>query len=251
MNTAVQCYRQQQSTGAAEREALILAHLPLVRKVASRIAAHLPASVDLKDLVSAGCLGLLSATERFDPGRGLEFATFAEFRIKGAILDELRSLDTLPRRRRSRFHQLERVRRELQHSLGREPSEDEMAAALGMPRPEYTALAADLTPAMELSLTLLERGSGELQLGTPEDQTSPETQMIRSELRRRLVQAIRALPERQRSVISLYYYARLTYDEIALLYDVTASRICQIHRLAIQQLREQLSAAERGEGGEP
>jgi RNA polymerase sigma factor for flagellar operon FliA len=251
MNTALQCYRQEkQRPTSPDRETMVQSYLPLVRRVAHRIARNLPASVDVNDLVSAGCIGLLSAVERFDPERGLDFGTFAEFRIKGAILDELRARDPVPRRSRHRIHQMEKLRRELIGILGRPPNDEEMAEHLGMELEDYHTLADSLTPCLELSLSLLDQGSGNNQMVDGGGHACPDAALQRKELRRRLVNSIRCLPERLRTVISLYYYARLSYKEISLLFEVTESRICQMHREAVNQIRTLLDNDEVGQNPE-
>jgi RNA polymerase sigma factor for flagellar operon FliA len=238
MNSALQRHHQeQQRPGSVDRETMVQSYLPLVRRVAHRIARNLPASVDVNDLISAGCIGLLSAVERFDPERGLNFGTFAEFRIKGAILDELRARDPVPRRSRHRMHQMENVRRELTGILCRPPNDEEMAQHLGMALGDYHSLADSLTPCLEFSLSSFDQGAFEIPVADGDGRTRPDTVLQRKELRRRLANAIRCLPERLRTIISLYYYARVSYREIALLFEVTESRICQMHNEAVDQIR--------------
>lgn len=249
MNTATLSYREEQRrTETGTREARILEHLPLVQRVASRLARHLPASVDRRDLVLAGCVGLISALERFDPRRGLDFGTFAEFRIRGAILDELRALDPISRRARRRLHQIEARRRALTGTLGRPPSDEELAQDLGMTLAEFERQQAALTPGIELSLSLLEQCGFEPSDDPERELSQPDQRLLRGEARRRLMRALRRLPERLRTVISLHYYAQLSYKEIALLFDVTESRVCQLHREAVQSLRESMSQEEPGAG---
>lgn len=245
MNTATLSYRQQQRRlESGSREARILEHLPLVERVARRIARHLPSSVDARDLVLAGCVGLITALERFDPRRGLDFGTFAEFRIRGAILDELRALDPVSRRTRRRLHQVEAQRRALTGELGRPPSDEELAQACGMSLEEYQKTRSALTPGLELSLSLLEQCGVEPAADPDQEMAQPDQRLLRAEARRRLVRALRTLPERLRTVVSLHYYMQLSYKEIALLFDVTESRVCQMHREAMNALREALQRPE-------
>jgi RNA polymerase sigma factor for flagellar operon FliA len=227
-------------TSLPERDIMIKDYLPLVRKVAHRIARHLPSNIEVNDLISSGSVGLLYALERFDPSRGLDFGTFAEFRIKGAILDNLRAMDPVPRRSRQRLQEMERTRRTLIGKLGRMPNDEEMAGKLEMSIEEYHTMVGHLTPCMELSFVLMEHGTTALQASNASPQPSPHSELRRKELRRQLVKSIRKLPERERTVISLYYYANLSYKEIALLFDVTESRICQIHRDAVKRMRPYL-----------
>ncbi|NMB73997.1 MAG: FliA/WhiG family RNA polymerase sigma factor [Myxococcales bacterium] len=239
MNTATMSYREEQlRSEGSSREARILQYLPLVQRVASRLARHLPASVDRRDLVLAGCVGLIAALERFDPQRGLDFGTFAEFRIRGAILDELRALDPISRRARRRLHQVEARRRALTGQLGRPPDNEELAQDLGMSLAEFERQQAVLTPGLELSLSLLEQCGFELPSDPEREQAQPDQRLLRNEARRRLTRALRRLPERLRTVVSLYYYAQLSYKEIALLFDVTESRVCQMHREAVNIMRD-------------
>ena len=246
MKQEVQSYQNEQNRlNPSERETMIKDYLPLVRRVAHRIARHLPSSVEVNDLISAGCVGLLFALERFDPERGLDFGTFAEFRIKGAILDNLRALDPVPRRSRQRMQQMEKVRRRLTGEKGRPPSDDEMAENLELTLAEYHKLIAALTPCMEMSTVLLDHGGSALKASKASSNPCPHTSLKRKEMRRHLVKAIRKLPEKERTIISLYYYARLSYKEIALLFDVTESRICQIHREAVRKMRPYLEKEER------
>lgn len=239
MNAVLQAYRQHGQSDGDTREARVRAYLPLVRRQALRMARTLPSTVDINDLVSAGCLGLLFALERFDPQRGLDFETYAEYRIKGAILDELRALDPLSRRQRQRLRQVERCRRNLRQTLGREPSDEEMAEGLGLDVSEWQELAASLGPGGELSLVLLS-----LDKSNPaaDGEQRPDRRLQQRQLRQALVAALRRLPERLRTVMSLYYYARLNYKEIAQLLGVSESRVCQLHRRAVLRIREHFAA---------
>ncbi len=258
MNAALKNYKlERKRLEDQEREKIVRDHLPLVRKVAFRIARHLPSTVEVDDLISAGCVGLLSASDRFDPERGLEFSSFAEFRIKGAILDHLRVMDPIPRRSRQRIQMLDRTRNKLTHELGRPPDDDEMAEAMGLELDDYFKMLGNLSPCMELSHVIFDKGSIPLQVTQATGVTSPHSVMAHKELRRRLVKAIRSLPDRQRTVISLYYYAKLSYKQIAILFDVTESRVCQIHRDAVRRMKplidgdaEPFGRAREKQGGE-
>jgi RNA polymerase sigma factor FliA len=223
-----------------DRETLIENYLPLVKSVARGVARRLPSWIDPDDLISAGCLGLISATERFDPTRGITFGLFAKYRIRWAIMDELRAIDPVSRRRRQRMQHLERTRTELTNELGNPPSDEQLAEQLGLELDEFLNMAGKLTPALEFSLDLLERGAASMLQPEVGAIPSPDRALFDKELRLRLVEAINRLPDRMRTVISLYYYARLNYREIALLLDVTESRICQIHREACQRMRTHL-----------
>ncbi len=243
MNPITKQYqRQRDQKPPIAKETTIQQNLSLVRRVAYRIAAHLPSSVEIEDLISAGCVGLLMALERYDSEVGLDFATFAEYRIKGAILDNLRTLDPLPRRSRKWLQDLERARKKLTGTLGRPPADDELADELGLAHEVYEEMFAKFSPCMGLSFVLLDGVSAAQRASEASSSPSPFDVLERRQLRGALVRAIRALPERERTVISLYYYAGLSYKEIALLFDVTDSRISQIHRLAAQRIKAGIEA---------
>jgi len=246
MNQAVGRYQEElRRPEGPGRDAMIRAYLPLVRKVAHRICRGLPPGIDVNDLIASGCVGLISALERFDPSRGLDFGSFAEFRVKGAILDELRALDPVPRRSRKQLQHLEKVRRKLQGTLGRPPVSEEMAEELNMSVSAYQELEGHLTPGIEMSLVLLNQEK-ELSASESSANSLPADRILqKEELRQSLVRAIRCLPERLRTVISLYYYSHLSYKEIALLYDVTESRVCQMHREAVSLMRDDLDRDEQ------
>lgn len=220
-----------------QREAQVLAHLPLVRKEAQRVARRLPAWVDIEDLISAGYLGLLSAVERFDPRRGLSFGAFASHRVKGAILDELRALDPISRRRRRRLRNMEQTRQRMTSEMCGPPTAEQLAERLGLSVAEYQTEESDLLVGALVSLDAINIGQGSLRLADDEKNPPPEATFLRQELRSQLARAIEHLPDRERSVISLYYHRRLAYREIAALYKVTESRICQIHRNAVEHIR--------------
>jgi RNA polymerase sigma factor for flagellar operon FliA len=242
MNIAIENHHQQNTPTTKSQESTIRAYLPLVRRIAHRIARDLPDEVDINDLVSAGCIGLISALGRFDPDRGPSFGTFAEFRIRGAILDELRQLDPLPRRSRRQMQILSQTRRGLTNKLGHPPDDEDMANHLKMTINEYHMLTGRLIPTFELSLSLMDHIASIARMSESGPHATPDNILQRKELRNRLVKAIQSLPERSRTVISLYYYSRMNYKEIALLFDVTESRICQIHSIAVNQLRKQLES---------
>ncbi|RME20801.1 MAG: FliA/WhiG family RNA polymerase sigma factor [Deltaproteobacteria bacterium] len=246
MNAAVKAYGNFRPADRQDREKVVRTYLPLVKKIAYRMARTIPSSVDIKELVSAGCMGLLVALERFDPSRGLDFETFAEFRIKGAILDELRSMDTMSRRNRRLYRRIERCRSKLRNELGREPEPDEMARELGIEREEYLKLESNLSPAVEMSLAIMEMsGTGIASDG----ESRPDRKLQKKQLRQALKEAVVTLPERLRTVLSLYYYLRLNYREIAQLMGITESRVCQLHQKAVRLVRQRLVVFEGGGHG--
>jgi len=232
----------------ALRDRLILMYAPIVKYVAGRLGSGLPAHVDEGDLVSYGLLGLISAIERYDPDRDVKFETYAIARIKGSILDELRSLDWVPRSVRSRARQIERAMAELESKLSRAPTDEELAKKVGISVEE---LEDSLTDISRSSIAALDElwtisGSGGDQVAlidTIEDTQGPEPQsaFAQTELREMVADAITSLPEREKLVITLYYYEDLTLREIGEVLGVTESRVSQLHTKAILRLKARLS----------
>ena len=242
-------WRRFRRTGdQALRDRLILTYAPIVKYVAGRLGSGLPAHVDEGDLVSYGLLGLMSAIERYDPDRDVKFETYAIARIKGSILDELRSLDWVPRSVRSRARQIERSMAELEAKLGRAPTDEEIAEKIGISTEE---LEDSLTDISRSSIAALDElwtisGSGGDQVAlidTIEDTSLPEPQaaLAKTELREMLAEAITSLPEREKLVVTLYYYEELTLREIGDVLGVTESRVSQLHTKAILRLKAHLS----------
>jgi RNA polymerase sigma factor for flagellar operon FliA len=226
------------------RQQRVLAHLSLVRREARRIARRLPEGVDADDLVSAGTLGLMGAVDRFEPDRGLSFAAYALHRIRGAILDELRTLDTISRRRRRRRRDLEQVRHQMTGELGRPPEDEALAERLGISLEQLNCERDRTVGGAPLSLDAL--CAGGLRLSDSDGHPPPDRQLLRREQGRRLRRAIDRLPRRERAVIRCYYEDHLAYRQIAARFGVSESRICQIHRSAIRRIRSRLAAEERG-----
>jgi RNA polymerase sigma factor for flagellar operon FliA len=235
-------WRVFKKTGSAEtRERLILHYTPLVRFVASRVGAGVPGSVEHADLVSYGTIGLIEAVDRFDPARNIKFETYAVTRIRGAMLDEMRALDWVPRSVRARFRRLETAKSKLRADLLREPTHRELADELGCE-------TRDLRRAAAVSLVTLEEmvalGGGEdgdhvTVLDTIEDDTAadPGARVEFEETRRALVEALAALEEREQTMISQYYFAERTLAHIGRAFGVTESRVSQIHSKALRSLR--------------
>jgi len=234
----------------ALRDRLIVMYAPIVKYVAGRLGSGLPAHVDEGDLVSYGLLGLISAIERYDPDRDVKFETYAIARIKGSILDELRALDWVPRSVRSRARQIERAMSELESKLGRAPSDEEVAKKVGITVEE---LEDSLTDISRSSIAALDElwtisGSGGDQVAlidTIEDTQGPEPQsaFAQTELREMVADAITSLPEREKLVITLYYYEDLTLREIGEVLGVTESRVSQLHTKAVLRLKARLSGS--------
>ena len=237
-------YKKSEDAGARDR--LIFEYLPLVKYVASRMAVVLPPTVQMEDLVSSGILGLIDAIEKFDPRRDTRFKTYAIMRIRGAILDELRSLDWVPRSTRRKARQLEEAYSVLERDLGRPARDDEVAGHLKLSRREFYALLAEVSATCLLSLDgFVSRVDGEetTRMGDnlPDLQgPGPSFRLEGAEVRDLLVGAIEGLPARERDVIALYYYEELTLREIGELLGVSESRVCQIHTKAIMRLRGRL-----------
>lgn len=230
--------------GQSLRDRLIVHYSPLVKFVAGRVGAGLPRSVDQADLVSYGIFGLIDAIEKFEPERGFKFETYAINRIKGAILDELRALDWVPRSVRSRAREIERSLAELEHREQRSVSDDELAKHMGK---DLDNLRGDLAEISTLGLVALDEVLGPESRSSLSDMISdrsgmsPEAAFQKEETRRLLADAINRLPERERLVLTLYYFEGLTLAEIGDVLSVTESRVCQIHAKSVMSLRNRLS----------
>ena len=226
-----------------EQERVLLEHLPIVRFLARRIHERLPQHVDIEDLVSAGVVGLMDAFQKFDPAKKVQFRSYAQFRIRGAILDSLRTLDWSPRELRRKGRAVEEAIRLLTARLGRAPGEAEIAAAMELDLEEYQQLLGDLK-GLEIGTLHVERNenSGEEELayvpGRPEE--DPLFRCLRGELEERLADAIAHLPSRERLVMTLYYYEEMTMREIGLALGVVESRVSQVHASAVVHLRAAL-----------
>lgn len=228
----------------AARQRLIIHYSPLVKFVAGRVGVGLPRNVDHADLVSYGIFGLIDAIDKFEPERGFKFETYAINRIKGAILDELRALDWVPRSVRSRAREIERSVVELEHRLQRPPSDDELAKHMGVPVEDLLDNLAEIST---LGLVALDEVLGPESSSSLGDMVadpgglSPEAAFQKEETRRILADAINRLPDRERLVLTLYYFEGLTLAEIGDVLGVTESRVCQIHAKSVMSLRNRMS----------
>jgi RNA polymerase sigma factor for flagellar operon FliA len=233
----------------AIRDRLIVTYSPLVKYVAGRLGSGLPAHVDEGDLVSYGLLGLIGAIERFDPERDIKFETFALARIKGAIIDELRALDWVPRSVRARAREIERANGELEAKLGRAPTDEEFATKVGVTEEELEESLSDISRSSIAALDELWSVSGEGDqislLDTIEHPPGarPADALDETETRELLADAISRLPEREKLVVTLYYYEELTLREIGEVLGVTESRVSQLHTKAILRLKSRFSGA--------
>jgi RNA polymerase sigma factor for flagellar operon FliA len=222
------------------REQLILEHLPQVKLIARRIHERLPVSVSLEDLISTGVLGLIAAIDRYDPTQEVKLKTYAEYKIRGAILDSLRDLDWAPRQQRKRAKSIESAIAVLEQQFQRNPTEDEIAAKLQISVQEYQEWLSDTR---SLTLGSLENAGTEedgrdlLKYVSDDDESWPSHIFERSELERFLAQAIERMPYIERTVLSLYYYEELTLREIAQVVELHESRISQLKSQAIIRLR--------------
>jgi RNA polymerase sigma factor for flagellar operon FliA len=241
-------WRRYKSSGDERaRERLVVAYSPLVKYVAGRMGSGLPAHVEEADLISYGLGGLISAIERFDLEREIKFETYAVTRIRGAIIDELRALDWVPRSVRARAREFERTNVKLESRLQRAPTDEELAEELKITVEEFQEGLLQISSSTILALDELwsvsdSSGDQVSLLDTLPDRSAPDPQAVvdQSELRDRIADAIAALPEREKLVIALYYYENLTLREIGEVLGVTESRVSQLHTKAVLRLRSKL-----------
>ena len=234
------------------RERLILHYSPLVKFVAGRVASGLPQNIEQADLVSYGIFGLIDAIDKFDLERGFKFETYAISRIKGAIIDELRSIDWVPRSVRAKARSIERAYSKLENELKRSPEDSEVAAELDMTEPELAGVLSQISftglVALDdlLNASSSDRSSGTTVADTISDGAHDPVQAFEvDEMKHLLADAINRMPDRERLVLTLYYYEGLTLAEIGEVLSVTESRVCQIHTKAILQLRGRMTEPDR------
>jgi RNA polymerase sigma factor for flagellar operon FliA len=238
-------YKSDGDEGARER--LVVAYSPMVKFVAGRLGAGLPSHVEDADLISYGLVGLIGAIERFEPERGIKFETFAMTRIRGAIIDELRSLDWVPRSVRSRAREIETAQAKLEHELQRAPTEAELAAKLNMTEEELQSALLEIANSSVYALDELwtvSDSSGDqvslLDTIADESAADPQEALASTEVKDLLTEAISGLPEREQLVVALYYYENLTLREIGEVLGVTESRVSQLHTKAVMRLKSSL-----------
>jgi RNA polymerase sigma factor for flagellar operon FliA len=230
------------------RERLVIAYSPLVKYVSGRMASGLPAHVEEADLISYGLGGLISAIERFELEREIKFETYAITRIKGAIIDELRSLDWVPRSVRARARAIERANAKLEHKLQRAPTDDEMAHELEMSVSDFQdallQISNSTVAALDELWTVSDASGDQVSLlDTLQDPGAPDPAAVMdaTDLKDRIADAIARLPEREKLVVALYYYENLTLREIGEVLGVTESRVSQLHTKAVLRLRGRMS----------
>ena len=228
------------------RDYFVIKYAPLVKYVAGKVSMGMPQNIEFDDLVSYGVFGLIDAIGKFDPARGIKFKTYAMTRIRGAIFDELRSIDWIPRSIRQKAKQIEQVISELENKLGRTVEDEEIAKEMGISNEEFQSLLNKLSGTSMLSLNdiwYLGDDNDELSiletLEAPENM-NPDVLIEKEEIRDYIIDAIKKLPDKEKKVIVLYYYEDLTLKEIGEVLDVTESRVSQLHTKAIMRLRGRL-----------
>ena len=246
MSNGMNVVYEQSAWNEQERESLLLEQLPQVKYIARRIHERLPQHVALEDLVHSGVVGLIDALNKFDACKHVQFASYAKHRIRGAILDSLRELDWGPRELRRKARMLDQAHAKLDSALGRAASEQEIADAMGLELGELQHLLGELD-SLEISSFNVESTEDGKEADLSEaipapEKESPFQQCLDGELRTRLIQALMTLPERERQVLTLYYYEELTMKEVGEVLGVGESRVSQIHSLAMSRLRSRMQA---------
>jgi RNA polymerase sigma factor for flagellar operon FliA len=239
----------QVTPGSSAEEEMVKEHLPLVKTVVGRLAMTLPAHVEMDDLYSAGLIGLLNAVRHFDPKGGSSFETYARVRIRGAILDELRRLDWVPRSVHAKARKVQAVIQELEQSKGQMPTNDEIAKVMGLTGEEYEHLMDEIKPATFVCLDSVQTSEASAETSRyesipDESQQNPVEAASRRELSAVIAERLEQLPEIQRKVLALYYFEDMRLREIAQVFNVTESRICQIHAQAILSIKNYLQRRE-------
>ncbi len=233
--------------GQLDRDALIRQHVPLVRRIALHMIAKLPPNVELDDLIQVGMIGLAEALSRFESEQGVQFDTFASQRIRGAMLDELREGDWMSRSSRKSQKEIEQALNRLEQRLGRPPLESEIAAELGMALDDYQSLLGKVRGTQLVYLEDIGGGDGDdgddyLERHVADSGADPFALLRDQRMRFALVEAIKALPEREQYVMGMYYEHDMNLKEIAAVLSVTESRVCQLHSQAIARLRTKMRA---------
>lgn len=234
------------------REKLVKQYAPLVKYVAGKLAVGMPSNVEFDDLVGYGVFGLLDAIEKYDPDQKTQFKTYAVQRIHGAIIDELRSLDWVPRSVRTRARQIEGVVQELEVNLGRPASDEEIAKELGMSQKQFDKEMVKISGTSVLSLNdVWYQGEDNDKVSIADSIESPtilnpDAIVEKDEIKRVIVESIGELPDKEKKVLVLYYYEDLTLKEIGQVLDVTESRVSQLHTKAVMRLRSKLTSLKKG-----
>lgn len=241
IQVAVETYKE---INDVQKEELIRSYLPLVKKVVHRLSGRLPKDVDIKEMINSGIIGLVDALEKYDPKHETNFGTYAQFRIRGAILDSFRSQDWLPRSLRHKSHRIEVAYQRIEQRVGRPATDDEVAKELGLTMPELQKLLGDVGSMVMLSFEELGFGHGEERFQSDEWLTGsnqdPLNKIMGSERVGLIARALDRLPEKERLVISLYFYEELNLKEIGEIMGVTESRASQIRSRALIRLKNYL-----------
>jgi len=248
MNAGIKKYQEinhvdQESMDSKYREELIIKYAPLVKQIAERMAVRLPPNISKEELIGPGVLGLFDAIDKFDSKRGIKFRTYANLRIKGAILDELRKMDWISRSVRRNINRIEDAIRTLELKLGREPKDDEIAEEMGLEMDSYYRMISRSQGVNLLSLDELMLDGTTFKVSKQaSDQPSPIDELKVKEIKSIIFKAMSTLSKKEQIVLSLYYYDELTLKEIAQVLSLTESRISQIHSKAIIRLRMKLKS---------
>jgi RNA polymerase sigma factor for flagellar operon FliA len=230
------------ASGTLDRDQLVTHYAPLVKRIAYHLMAKLPSSVQVEDMIQNGMLGLLDAINRYEEGLGAQFETYAVQRIRGAMLDGLRENDWLPRSLRRDMRRIEAAVSALEQRFGRQPNESELAASLGMPLPEYQKMLQEARGYQLVYFEDFTDGEEEdfLERNCAGPEAEPLEHLLNKDMRQSLVNAIEDLPEREKTVMGLYYERDLNLREIGEILGVTESRVCQLHSQAIARLRSRI-----------
>lgn len=240
--------KKAEPTQTKSREEMMLEYFSLVKIVAKKMSARLPASVEFDDLVSAGLIGLMQSLERFKPEKGFKFKTYAEFRIRGAMLDELRSQDWCPKGMRQKAKQFERVCEKLRENKGRAATDKELAQALHLTKPKFEQLVRDVNTLEQMNLASYARPASEERTQTTIElvaddhaHVNPFEEASRHDVRDKIAGALDHLPAMERQVLTLYYFEELNLKEIGVRLHLSESRVCQLHAKGIAQLKSNLA----------
>ena len=228
-----------------DRDKLLNDNLHIVKIIAYQVAMNLPPHIDVNDLIGAGMIGLLEAIERFDTSRGVQFNTYASIRVRGAIMDELRSMDWMTRSMRDKSNQLEKAYGEVEKKMGRPAEVDEVARYLEISTENLYTLLSQVSAVSVLNLddmgiNHLDDGMDILECIKDPEGKDPMTVVKFNEIKRRVAEAVETLPEKEKLIISLYYYDELTLKEIGKVLDITESRVCQLHSQSMHRLKARL-----------
>lgn len=227
-----------------EKDNLLEKNIHLVKIIAYQVAINLPPHIDVNDLISAGTIGLLEAINRFDSGKGVQFNTYASIRVRGAIMDELRSMDWMTRSMRDKSNQLEKAYGEIERRTGRPAESDEVAKYLEISTDELNSLLSQVCAVSVLNLEDMgvnhDDGMDILECIKDPEGKDPMTIVKFNELKKMIAEAVEALPEKEKLIISLYYYDELTLKEIGKVLDITESRVCQLHSQTMLRLKTKL-----------